>query len=271
MAKREEELKLKNKEETIHKIAILSLKGGVGKTTIALNLGAALSRLGKRVLLVDLDPNNDLTLNLGLEPTQIKGVEYFITADIPFEGVVVNCQDNLDILPAGKRLKEQEISLYGLYKKEPEYSYNLLKQAFEQSDIHYDFIIVDCAPNAGILNHNSLVFAENILIPIQCHNLAVHGSQRTVFFVHKIKVHYNSNLRIIGVVPSMFDRRNKLSEKVLAELKAAYNNLVTETIIRVNIALAEAPAFGKPIFDYRANSRGAEDFTQLATELLQKL
>ncbi|HFE64796.1 hypothetical protein B1H10_08135 [candidate division KSB1 bacterium 4484_188] len=248
-------------------IAILNLKGGVGKTTISMNLGAALSRLGKKVLLVDMDSQNDLTQNLGLNPATTKGVEFLITNDIPLKMLLEKYDENLHFIPSGKKLKELELSLSKLYKKKPKSNY-LLKYMFNQYHLDYDYVIFDCANTTGLLNFNVLTLVKNVFIPVQCHMLGLRGSKRTLFFVNKIEALYNSGLRIAGIIPAMYDARNSLSGRVIKEMEKTYDGLVLNTKIRVNVSLAESPAFGKTIFDYKPHSRGAQDFHDLANEVL---
>ncbi len=251
-------------------IAVLNLKGGVGKTTISVNLSAALAELGNKVLLVDVDPQNDLTQFLGLDPARVKGVGYLLTADLPFRSVVRRYKNKFDFLPAGKKLKELELSLSRFYRKDRGFSL-LLKNAFQRSKLDYDFIIFDCPPYVGLLNYNVLTYVENVILPTQCQYLSFEGSRRTVFFVHKIKALYNRHLKIAAVVPTMYDARNKVSRYAIDRLRKTFDGKLTRTIIRVNVSLAEAPAFGKTIFEYKPKSRGAKDFWDLAHEMLVKI
>lgn len=251
-------------------VAVLNLKGGVGKTTLSVNLGDALSRLGYRVLLLDMDPQNDLTLFLGLDPAQLKGIEYFLTADMKFESLVRSYNGKFDFLPSGKKLKELEMSLSRHFRKEKKFSY-LLKNAIFNAQQDYDYIIVDCPPYVGLLNFNALTFVNNLVVPIQCQHLSLQGSRRTVFFFHKMKALYNPDLKMAAIIPVMYDARNKLSDKVVEKLKKTYNGLLTETKVRVNISLAEAPGYNRTIFDYKPQSRGAKDFNKLALEMAAKI
>lgn len=248
-------------------IAVINLKGGVGKTTIAMNLGAALSKMGKKVLLIDMDTQNDLTQNMGLNPATTKGVEFFITDDIPLKKLLKKYDENLHFIPSGKKLKELELSLSKLYRKKPKSNY-LFKYMFNKHHLQYDYVIVDCANTPGLLNYNVLTFVNNVFIPVQCQVLGVRGSKRTLFFVNKIEALYNPNLKIAGVIPAMYDARNRLSDFVVKEMEKTYNGLVLNTRIRVNVSLAEAPAYGKTIFDYKPYSRGARDFQDLANEVM---
>lgn len=249
-------------------IAIVSLKGGVGKTTLVVNLGAALSAQGKSVLLVDLDPQQDLSQNLGMEATSIKGIEYLLTADLEFDTILQRYNGKFHFLPAGKKLKETELLLARAFHKMSNAPF-LLRQALDKISPLYDYILIDCPPSPGMLSINALTFVNHVYIPVQCQPMGFRGSKRTVFFIHKIRAFYNRELQIDAVIPTMFDVRNKLSKAILKELQDSFDQRTTKSIIRVNIALAEAPAFGQTIFDYNPNCRGASDFKQLAAEILE--
>ncbi len=251
-------------------ISVLSLKGGVGKTTVTVNLGAALSLKGYRVLMVDMDPQNDLTQFLGEDPKQIKGVEYLLTADMTFPMILKRYRDQFDILPAGKKLKELEISLSKNYPREKKFAY-LLKDAFRSCPSAYDYVLFDSPPYAGLLNYNILAYSENLLIPVQSQYLGLNGARRTMFLYHKIRSLYNTTLRITAVLPVMYDARNKLSGVALEKMKNGFTKYLSDTVIRQNVSLAEAPAYHKTIFDYKPNSRGAQDFKKLAEEIASKL
>ncbi len=192
----------------MRRLVTLSLKGGVGKTTLALNLGMGLGILGNRVLLVDMDPQQDLTQNMGVEPYSIKGVEFLLTKDMNLPDLIIKKQ-YLHLLPAGKKLKDTEIALAQTVEKIPTVI-NLLKEGLAAYDYNYDFVIVDSPPNTGLLAVNCMIYAHEIVIPVQCHPMGLRGAKRTLFFIHKIRNYYNSQLKISGVVPMMFDGRNAL-------------------------------------------------------------
>jgi len=249
----------------MRRLVTLSLKGGVGKTTLALNLGMALGILGHRVLLVDMDPQQDLTQNMGVEPYAIKGVEFLLTKDMKLADLVIE-KKYLHLLPAGKRLKDTEVALAQTVEKIP-MVINLLKEGLEEYHSQYDYIIVDSPPNTGLLAVNSLIFAREIVIPVQCHPMGLRGAKRTLFFIHKIRNYYNSGLKISAVIPMMFDARNTLSKNVLNELERLFNNRTIKSRVRVNVDIARASGMQKSIFEYRAHSRGAQDFLSLAREI----
>ncbi len=250
--------------------AILSLKGGVGKTTLGINLGAALSLRGKRVLLIDFDPQHDLTTSLGMDPLTIKGVEFLLERDLDFEEVRVSYRDNLDVIPAGSKLKEMELSFSNLFvKAKDSYFCHLLRNVMQPVEHRYDVVLLDCPPAVGFLTINALTYVEGIILPVQCQHLGYESLKCTVSLIRKIKRFNNPDLQIAAVVPMMYDVRNRLSGAIVERLSRFFNGALTQTRIRVNVALAEAPAFGLTIFDYRPNSHGAEDFSRLADEILE--
>lgn len=252
-------------------LAILSMKGGVGKTTVTVNLGAALNALGRKVLLVDMDSQHDLTLSLGIDAFRIKGIEFLLEKDLKFEDIVKEYSENLHILPAGKKLKKLELSLSTMMvKARDSYFSFLLKNGLEKVKDNYDYILVDCPPSGGFLTVNALSFADNVLIPVQCQFLGYEATKKTVSFLSQIKKFNNPNVKPSTVVPIMYDPRNSLSNQILDKLKSSFNGCLTGSIIRINIALAEAPAYGKTILDYKPHSHGAEDFLSLAREIISR-
>ena len=250
-------------------IALFNLKGGVGKTTLTVNLGAALSSFGKKVMLIDLDPQQNLTQNLGINPMRAVGIEDFLEGKRRFEEVVKTYRGKFDFIPAGKSLKELDITLSAAYKSEQKAG-NVFQRYFSRVKLDYDYILIDCPPSTGLLTMNALSFVKKVLVPVQCHQFALHGSKKTVSFVYKIKAFYNPELTIGGVIPVMYDRRNKLSDSIIQRLESSFRDKLMKTKIGVNIALAEAPGFGKTIFDYKPTSRGARDIKKLAVELMER-
>ena len=245
------------------------MKGGVGKTTVTANLGAALSALDRKVLLVDMDSQHDLTQSLGLDPFQLKGVEFLLEKDLKFSDVVKEYNENLHILPAGKKLKKLELSLSNMMvKAKDSYFCYLLRNALDNVKEDYDYILVDCPPTAGFLTVNALSFADKVLIPVQCQFLGFEATKKTLSFISQIKKFNNPDVKPTTVVPMMYDSRNKLCGIVLDRLKQLFNGTLTGSIIRINVSLAEAPAFGKTILDYQPRSRGAEDFLNLGQEII---
>ncbi len=249
-------------------IAVFNLKGGVGKTTLAVNLGAALHMLGKRVLLVDLDPQHDLTMYLGVNPAHLKGVEYFITRDLKFPEVVRSYNHKFDFLPSGKKLRDLEDLMSALYVNYKKMNY-LIRDSFLPIEHRYDYIIFDCPPAGGQLTINALSYVQDVFLPVQCQFLALRGSKKALFLVYRVKTLFNPMLCLGAVIPVMYDPRNRLSSVIVEKLREAYGDYLTETKIRINVSLAEAPGFGKTIFDYKPFSRGARDFKRLAKEVSQ--
>jgi len=249
--------------------ALFNLKGGVGKTTLTVNLGAALSSFGKKVMVIDLDPQQNLTQNLGINPMRAIGIEEFLEGKLRFEDVVKTYRGKFDFIPAGKGLKELDITLSAAYKSEQKAG-NVFQRYFSRVKLDYDYLLIDCPPSTGLLTMNALSFVKKVLVPVQCHQFALHGSKKTVSFVYKIKAFYNPELTIGGVIPVMYDRRNKLSDSIIRRLESSFRDKLLKTKIGVNIALAEAPGFGKTIFDYKPTSRGARDIKKLAVELMER-
>ncbi|MGH1364620.1 MAG: ParA family protein [Calditrichia bacterium] len=248
-------------------IAVTNLKGGVGKTTVSINLGAALSRLGKRVLLVDLDPQANLTEHLGTDFRKVPGVERFIDGRSPFADVCINYAENLDFLPAGRDLAKLETVLYNTHPTKA-IRYFKLHNAFTKAKLDYDYLIIDCPPSLGFLTINALSFVNEVFVPVQCHYLALRGLGKILALVEVIKKKYNPELTVGKMVPVMYDKRNKMSEYVIGQLESHFNGRVTKAKIRTNIALAESPRYGKTIFDYQSSSHGAKDFDALAKEIV---
>lgn len=247
-------------------IAVTNLKGGVGKTTVSINLGAALSRIGKRVLLIDLDPQANLTEHLGTDFRKVPGVEQFIDGRSAFEDVVINHSENLDYLPAGRDLAKLETALYNTHPTKA-VRYFKIHNAFSKVELEYDFLIIDCPPSLGFLTINALSFVKEVYVPVQCHYLALRGLGKILALVEVIKKKYNPELSVGKMVPVMYDKRNKMSEYVISQLESHFNGQVSKAKIRTNIALAESPRYGKTIFDYQKGSHGAKDFSALAQEV----
>lgn len=251
--------------------AVLSLKGGVGKTTLVTNLGAALEKLGKRVLVIDLDPQQDLTYSHGINLIQSKGIEFLLEKDLKFEDVVIKKRENLHLLPAGKKLKELELSLSNMFVKAKDtYFCYLLRNILSPVVEKYDYAVIDCPPTAGFLTINALVYVSNVLVPVQCHHLGLESIKRTISLISRVRKFNHLDRRSITVVPTMFDVRNRLCAQIADKLYDRFQDGVTQSKIRVNVALAEAPGYGKSVFEYRPDSRGARDFLSLAGELIQK-
>lgn len=247
-------------------IAIFNQKGGVGKTTTAVNFSAALAEKGKRVLLIDNDPQGNLTSGVGVDKNSLeKSIYHVLIDEASIEDVILHTSfERLDILPGSVDLAGAEIELIDFEDRE----FLLKKQILKVKDA-YDYIIVDCPPSLGLLTINALVAVDSVLIPIQCEYYALEGVSQLVNTFNLVKKSINSNLEIQGVLLSMFDGRTNLSIQVVEEVKKHFKQLVYATIIPRNIRLAEAPSFGLPIIHYDRKSKGAESYLELADEFLE--
>jgi chromosome partitioning protein len=243
-------------------LSISNHKGGVGKTTSAINIGAGLNKLGKKVLLIDLDPQANLSQSLGLT-NQEKTIYGALKGDYKLDPVVV--LKGLDVIPSTLDLSGAEIEL----SSEPGREY-ILKELIEDIRNDYDYIIIDSPPSLGLLTINSFTAADEILIPLQAQFLAMQGLAKLVEVVEKIKSRLNKELKMGGVFITQYDGRKVLNRDVVETIIAHFKSEVFKTKIRDNIALAEAPAQGLDIFRYNAKSNGAEDYMDLAKEIIKR-
>lgn len=241
-------------------IAIVNNKGGVSKTTTAVNLGAGLSRKGKKVLLVDLDGQANLSQSLGVTAN---GVDIYKVFKGEAEVLPKRVSENLHVMPASELLADLELELVTEFERE-----RFLKNALEEVDDDYDFAIIDCGPSKGLLTINALTACNDIIIPLQSEYLALQGVRSLTDLVFRVKKSLNPKVRILGVLISMFDKRKILNKSVAAEISQHYP--VFDTIIRENVSLAEAPTAKNHIFNYAPKSMGAQDYENLTTEILSK-
>lgn len=249
-------------------IAICNQKGGTGKTTTAVNLSASLADLGKKILLVDLDPQGNASSGIGINKSELESSVYDVILNKKnvSEVVVNNAVMNVDVLPCNINLTGAEIELVGALSRETR-----LKRALEQVKDQYDFIFIDSPPSLGLLTLNSLVASESILIPIQCEFYALEGVSQLLNTINLVKDGLNPQLSIEGVLLTMADFRTNLTNEVIKEIKSYFKDKVYETIIPRNIKLSEAPSYGKPITVYDNSSIGSKKYKELALELIGQL
>lgn len=248
-------------------IAVANQKGGVGKTTTAINLSSCLAESGQRVLAIDFDPQGNATSGLGLEKGQIEETVYeMMLGDCDFDDCVCkNVQDNLDVLPSDNNLSGAEIELLDVANKEIVLKHHLIK-----IKDNYDFIIIDCPPSLSLLTINALVAADTVLVPIQCEYYALEGLSQVLRTINLVKKKMNPTLELEGVVFTMYDARTNLSLEVVENVKANLKENIYKTIIPRNVRLAEAPSHGMPINFYDSKSTGAESYRLLAAEVISR-
>lgn len=248
-------------------IAFANQKGGVGKTTTCVNLSSFLAVMGKKVLLIDLDPQGNATSAVGVNKNgEVKSVYNVITGENYVEEVIVkSCVDGLDILPSEINLAGAEIEMVSMDNRE-----KILKNILNRLKNSYDFICIDCPPSLGLLTVNALTACDSVLIPIQCHFFALEGLSQLMNTVKLVKKHLNSAIDVEGVVLTMKDNRSNLVNQVSDEIRKFFGKKVFNTAIPSNIRLAEAPSYGMPICKYDAKSKGAMAYKDLAIELLER-
>ena len=256
-------------------ISIVNQKGGVGKTTTTVNLGAALATKGKRVLLIDIDAQSNLTTHLGMgakedsdEIGDVPQNQEWTIYDVlkgnkRITDVILKRSENLDVVPSSLLLSAADLELGGVVGREL-----LLKRAIEKIRDQYDVILIDCPPTLGLLSLNALAAVDKVIVPVQSEYLALHGVRQLLDTIDQVRNVYNQSLVVGGVLICLHDSRKKLARAVADTIRAYFGQLVFNTIIRENVALAEAPAKGQTIFEYMPKSSGAEDYTALAEEVL---
>lgn len=248
-------------------IVVANQKGGVGKTTTAINLSASLAALGKRVLVVDMDPQGNTTSGLGIDKDHMENTVYeLLLEECSMEECIQReIFENLSILPANVNLAGAEIELIGADSKEFR-----LKNALDQVKEEYDFILIDCPPSLNMLTINSMCAGNTVLVPIQCEYYALEGLSQLIHTIDLVKERLNSELEIEGVVFTMYDARTNLSLQVVENVKSNLNQNIYKSIIPRNVRLAEAPSYGMPITEYDAKSTGAEAYRLLAEEVIHR-
>ena len=248
-------------------IAIANQKGGVGKTTTAINLSACLAESGKKVLTIDTDPQGNTTSGLGVDKDELENTVYELMLDecTIKESLVKTEFENLDLIPSNVNLAGAEIELLGINEKE-----YILKNAVDYIKDDYDFVIIDCPPSLNMLTVNALTTANTVLVPIQCEYYALEGLSQLLHTISLVKERLNENLQIEGVVFTMYDARTNLSLQVVENVKNNLDTTIYKTIIPRSVRLAEAPSHGLPINKYDSRSTGAESYRMLAKEVIDR-
>jgi len=247
-------------------IAIANQKGGVGKTTTSVNLSACLAYLGKKVLLIDIDPQGNASSGVGVNKGDVNQCIYDVLIDdVSIKDTILETKvENLHIVPATISLAGAEIELVSTISREVR-----LKKAIQEVEKLYDYVIIDCPPSLGLLTINSLTAADSIIIPVQCEFYALEGLSQLLSTIRLVQKHLNKNLQIDGVLLTMFDARTNLGIQVIEEVKKYFQDKVYKTIIPRNVRLSEAPSHGEPIIIYDPKSRGAEVYLELAKEVIR--
>ena len=249
-------------------IAIANQKGGVGKTTTAVNLAACLAKTGKKVLLVDIDPQGNSTSGLGIDKRRCEKTVYdCLINEEKMENVSLNTDyENLSVCPSNLDLSGAEIELISVMGRE-----NRLKESLLSAREIFDYIIIDAPPSLGLITINTLTAADSVIIPVQCEFYALEGVSQLIETIKRIKKALNPNLYIQGIVMTMYDARTNLAMQVVDEVKRFFPGKVYKTIIPRNVRISEAPGFGKPVIYYDESSKGAEAYTELALELIESV
>jgi chromosome partitioning protein len=246
-------------------IAIANQKGGVGKTTTAINLGASLASNDLRVLLIDSDPQGNATTGLGIDKSVEKPTIYDVLfSDVPISQAIVKTEfDGLDMVPANKNLVAANIELVDMPERETR-----LARKLDEIRGQYHYILIDCPPALDLLTLNAMVAADSVLVPIQCEFFALEGISQLMDTVERITESFSHNLAIEGILLTMYDDRTNLTKQVADDLRAFFEEKVFKTIIPRSVRLAEAPSYGKPILQYDVRSKGSESYVKLAKEIL---
>jgi chromosome partitioning protein len=264
--KKKKTYKFSGKKPLERIIAITNQKGGVGKSTTAVNVSAYLSSYGYRTLLIDLDPQSNSTSGLGINPVDAKDSIYDILINDrePNEIILDTSYKNLKILPSSIQLAGVEVELVSSLKREFR-----LKEAVNKIEKDYDFILIDCPPALGLLTINALTATKEVIIPIQCEYYALEGLGQLLSTINLVKKNLNDKLKIKGVIMTMYDPRIKLAGQVIEEVKNYFSEKVYKTVIPRNVRLSEAPSYGKPIMEYAPDCKGAEAYSNFTKEVIE--
>ncbi|NOT14194.1 MAG: ParA family protein [Methylotenera sp.] len=248
-------------------LAITNQKGGVGKTTTCVNLAASLVSLGKRVLLIDLDPQGNASTGSGVDKAHLKhSIYHVLIGEKSLKEVILNSEaGGFDIAPSNRELAGAEVELVNELARE-----NRLKVAIANLGNAYDFILLDCPPALNLVTVNALTAANSVMIPMQCEYYALEGLSDLVNTIKKVRAHLNPVLEIEGLLRTLFDNRNMLANQVSTQLKSHFGDKVYKTVIPRNIRLAEAPSYGVPVLNYDKSSKGAVAYIELAQEIINK-
>jgi len=248
-------------------LAVVNQKGGVGKTTTAINLATAMAAVHKKVLVIDFDPQGNASTGLGI-PRQARNLtsyEVLLAGRSIAEATVTTLVPHLSIVPASVDLSGAEVELVELERREYR-----LREALRRSHLDYDYVLIDCPPSLGLLTLNALVAADSVLVPLQCEFYALEGLSHLIRTVERVKRHLNPTLEIQGVVLTMFDKRNNLSDLVAADVRDHFGGKVYDTVIPRNVRVSEAPSHGKPVLLYDLRCPGAQAYVHLAGEVLRR-
>lgn len=246
-------------------IAVANQKGGVGKTTTAITLSSLLAKKGKKVLLMDADPQGNATSGVGVEKEKEKSIYELLVEDVELEETLVQSSiKNLEVCPSNINLAGAEVELVSMMSREQR-----LKEKLENAKEKYDYIIIDCPPSLGLITLNAFTAADSVLIPIQCEYYALEGLGQLMNTINLVKKHLNKDIEIEGALLTMYDIRTNLSNQVVKEVKNYFGDKVYKTVIPRNVKLSEAPSYGMSITEYDAHSKGAKSYEKFVKELLK--